>query len=375
MSNASTNGFVAESGSTAGNAFPSHCDEHTRIAMTVRPATRVPVKARDTQLRNRNRMVRDSYMSVKEPVTARAAKQFSGDKPPMEPHAFDRISRALARFGSRRALLRGVVGASAAIIGGGTISGFAESSTDGGLVFDYYQAIDARDYTRAYGFLGSRFTSRQSLQNFAAGFSDTAYDDLTINAIYPDTAGHRVLYDVTITAWHRDGAILRFTGTYVEGQEDGETKLVDAHITLATATGISPLCHASDLMAEMTGDAGAGQRYGTITVTNSADGPCVLGAVPRVTIRDESGHKLIAAKLEPNVPITTVLLDPDQKAELDLRWSNWCGGEVVGRPRIAFQLYGQGGTSKPLSGISVPPCLSDPGGVSTLTVKPWHRPA
>jgi hypothetical protein len=314
-------------------------------------------------------------MSVNEPLMVRAADEFSGDKPPMEPHAFDRIARSLARLGTRRALLRGIVGASAAIIGGGwTIPGLAESPTDGGLVFDYYQAIDARDYARAYSYLGSRFTSRQSLQNFAEGFSDTAYDDLTINAVYPDTARARVVYDVTITAWHLDGAILRYTGTYVEGQEGGETKLIDANIVLASATGTSPLCQASDLNAEMTGDAGAGQRYGTITVTNIADGPCVLGGVPRVTIRDEAGHKLIAAKREPNVPITTVSLDPDQKAELELRWSNWCGGEIIGRPRVAFQLYGHRGTSNPLSGIGLPPCLSDPGGVSTLTVKPWHRP-
>ena len=189
----------------------------------------------------------------------------------------------------------------------------------------------------------------------------------------PDSAHNRIVYRVTLTAWHTDGAILRFAGTYTEGREGGVPKLIDA--ALAEALGgddVPPLCDARDLRATITGDAGVGQRYGTIAVTITAAGPCVLGGVPAVTLRDGRGDTLVAARRQNGVPISTVTLDPGQDATLDLHWSNWCDGVIDGTPNATVVFAAGKGSLDGLTGIGVPPCLSDPGGASSLQVKPWR---
>ncbi len=285
----------------------------------------------------------------------------------------------LARGGARRALLQQLMPGIVMLVLSGLLlqasaaSVAAADQAPAGLVYDYYQAIDARAFSIAYGYLGGRFTSEQSLPAFTAGFADTVYDDLVVDAVEPDPIYNRLVSHVTITAWHTDGAILRFVGTYTEGSEGGAPKLVDAALAeVPVSDDIPPLCDAADLRATMTGDAGVGQRYGTITATNIAAGPCVLGGVPAVNLRDGHGDRLIAGQPESGVPITTVRLDPGQGATLDLHWSNWCNGAVTGTPNATVTFAGDNGSLDGLTGIGVPPCLSDPAGTSTLRVKPWQ---
>jgi hypothetical protein len=289
----------------------------------------------------------------------------------MDEHVFDLFARQFAHRTDRRTLLSGAIAAGAAVIGLRRPAR-ATNQAEGGMVFDYYQAIDRRAFRTAYKCLGTKFTSRQTLNNFTAGFATTVYDDLVINSVHPDAANNRVVYDVTVTAWHSDGSIHRYTGTYTEGNEAGTRKLIDAAIKEAGASPASPLCAASDLTATMTGDAGAGQRYGTVTVTNTAAGPCVLGPVPRVTVRDGLGNQVISSRQEPNTTITTVTLAPGKSATLGMHWSNWCGDSVSGEPRVTVAFRGGEGRITDLTGLAVPPCLSAPGGESQLTVKPWQ---
>lgn len=291
----------------------------------------------------------------------------------MDDHAFDHLAMFLAQPFNRRTLLGGLIAASVPGLGKTRAEVLATSQDQGGLVFDYYQAIDAHKYKTAYSYLGAKFTARQTLENFTAGFSDTVYDDLIIHAVHPDSANNRVVYDVTITAWHVDGSVLFFAGTYTEGRENGRTKLIDAAIQPTKSHAVAPLCKASGLTASMSGDAGAGQRYGSVTVTNSASHACVLGDIPRVTLRAENGRKLMNARQETGFPITTITLDPGQQAVLEMHWSNWCGDANIGRPGVSVQLSGERGTMAGLTGIGVPPCLSEPGGTTTFRVKPWQR--
>jgi hypothetical protein len=288
----------------------------------------------------------------------------------MDEHNFDLFSRQFAHRTSRRALLTGAIAAGAAVIGVRRQAG-ATTQAQGGMVFDYYQAIDRRAFHTAYKCLGTRFTSRQSLENFTAGFANTVYDDLVITNVHPDPASNRVVYDVTVTAWHTDGSIHRFTGTYTEGNEAGTRKLIDAAIREIPVKDMPPLCAASDLEATMTGDAGAGQRYGTLTATNVAAGSCVLGSIPRVTVQDASGTRVISSRQEPNTTITTVTLAPGKSATLGMHWSNWCGAPVMGEPQVTVALRDEGKIAH-LTGLAVPPCLSAPGVESQLTVKPWQ---
>ncbi|HYP61280.1 MAG TPA: DUF4232 domain-containing protein [Thermomicrobiales bacterium] len=290
----------------------------------------------------------------------------------MDEHSFDRLARNLAHQTDRRTILGGVIAAGAALFGihHGAL---ATPQNEGGLVFDYYQAIDRRAFRTAYGCLGAKFRARQTLQNFTAGFTDTVFDDLVINNVRPDPTHNQVDYDVTVTAWHTDGSVHRFTGTYIEGREAGVPKLIDAAIKEVTVRDMAPLCAASDLHATMTGDAGAGQRYGMITATNVAAGSCVLGAIPRVTVSDGSGNPIMTASPEPNVAIPTITLAPGQSATLGIHWSNWCGAPVTGEPQVAVAFRGGKGRITGLTGLAVPPCLSEPGGASTLSVKPWQN--
>lgn len=94
--------------------------------------------------------------------------------------------------------------------------------------------------------------------------------------------------------------------------------------------------------------------------------------MPAITLRDGNGDPLIAAQPESGIPIATIRLDPGQTALLDLHWSNWCNGAVTGMPSATVTLAGDNGSLDGLTGIGVPPCLSDPAGMSTLRVKPWQ---
>jgi hypothetical protein len=296
---------------------------------------------------------------------------FLGTDHTMNEHSFDQLARNLAHQTDRRTILGSVIAAGAALIGI-RHAAFATPQSQGGLVFDYYQAIDRRAFKTAYGYLGAKFRARQTLQNFTAGFADTVYDDLVITNVRPDAMRNQVVYDVTVTAWHLDGSVHRFTGTYTEGQEAGATKLIDAAIREVPVHDMPPLCAASDLEATLTGDAGAGQRYGTVTATNVAAGSCVLGGIPRVVVTDAAGNPVISARPEPNVPITTVTLAPGKSATLGIHWSNWCGTSVSGEPQVSVTFRGGMGRIANLTGLAVPPCLSETGGASTLNVKPWQ---
>lgn len=107
--------------------------------------------------------------------------------------------------------------------GGGEASASASAEPDiddaVALVGDYYAAIDARDFVRAYGLWsdGGR-SSGQTPQQFATGFADTVEISAQIGepGEVEAAAGSRyVEVPVSVTATRRDGATRRYVGAYV----------------------------------------------------------------------------------------------------------------------------------------------------------------
>lgn len=74
------------------------------------------------------------------------------------------------------------------------------------VVQDYYAAVNARDYRRAWDLGGKNLGG--SYSSFAAGFADTARDTVRIVGVSGDVV------TVTLEAEQRDGAVRTFAGTY-----------------------------------------------------------------------------------------------------------------------------------------------------------------
>lgn len=87
------------------------------------------------------------------------------------------------------------------------------------LVRDYYAAIAARDYGRAYRLWSQDgAASNQSAQQFANGFADTTGSSVEIGTPGDEDAGAGQRYieiPVTVTATHADGSRHRYAGSYI----------------------------------------------------------------------------------------------------------------------------------------------------------------
>jgi len=87
------------------------------------------------------------------------------------------------------------------------------------LVRDYYAAINAHDYGRAYRLWSENgAASNQSPQQFANGFADTTGVSVAIGTPGDEDAGAGQRYieiPVTVTATHADGSQHRYVGSYV----------------------------------------------------------------------------------------------------------------------------------------------------------------
>src|SRR5262249_24185411 len=210
----------------------------------------------------------------------------------------------------------------------------------------------------------------QTYDQFVAGFSDTAYVELS--SVQNGTGGtpNHSPVDVRVVAWHTDGTIHQYSGTYYVGIVGGTPKIVDASISEDPApTNQPPLRRAADLGTPSSGNSAAGSRFLTITLTNKGHGACVLGGFPHVQVRDASHARVISASEENGVTITTVRLAPNQKATLDLRWNNWCEAQPSGPLSTLVTLPGTLGHLTVPAAPGVPPCLGN--GASHLTEKPF----
>jgi hypothetical protein len=287
----------------------------------------------------------------------------------MEVRRIDAIAKLLAASGSRRSMIKGAGAVLGTVFLSGRHSALA-AGDDKTYVVTYYQAIAARRFKTAYALLGSTLQGKQSYDDFAAGFADTAYVEL--NSVQNGTGGTSSRYpiEVRIIAWHTDGTIHQYSGTYYVGIVGGTPRIVDADIAEDAAPSDQPLlCRAADLSTTFQGDAATGSRFLTITLTNKSHSTCVLGGFPRVQIRDAANKRVISGSEENGVAIATVRLASNQKATLALRWNNWCGTQPAGPLSTLITLPGKLGHLTVAAAPGVPPCLGD--GVSHLTEKPF----
>ncbi|WP_234440427.1 hypothetical protein [Streptomyces rimosus] len=96
----------------------------------------------------------------------------------------------------------------------GTETGAAGTAPDGAatardaasVVADYYAAVNARDFRRAWELGGKHLGG--SYDAFVAGFADTAHDTVRVTGVRGD------IVSVTLDAEQRDGSVRSFAGTY-----------------------------------------------------------------------------------------------------------------------------------------------------------------
>jgi hypothetical protein len=288
----------------------------------------------------------------------------------MDATKFDSITRIFGRRVSRRAVLQ------AAALGGAAVAApitFSRASANTlpatALVQQFYENINAYQYSQAYALLGSKWHSQQSLATFTKGYADTAF--VQYEPTGEHTSGGVATVSGKLVSWHNDGKIGGYTGSYTVGTESGKLVILSGNNTASNPpVGTPPLCKIADLsFAFGPWDAGAGQRNSSIVATNKTQNSCALGGSPRVELTDTAKHTVRSTSEAGSLPIA-IMVAPGDSAKAPLRFSNWCGG--TGNPAsIVVEVPGdtaKGTVSFSQNGISYPPCLGQ-GQAASLDIK------
>lgn len=295
----------------------------------------------------------------------------------MDGDRFDTLTRQFGRSISRRRFLGGAVGVAALTA---LPLRYASAQTDAedakSTVEQFYQFVDAYDYASAYALLGSDWQQSQSEANFTNGYGDTAFVELDITGTSEGSNGNKEV-NVKLTSWHNDATVHGYSGYYVVGREGAEgrnTRILSADIKVAAAPNVAPLCTLDDLsFAIGEGDAGAGNRFGTVIGTNVSSSACVVGGSPALTLRDETTGNRLYSTSEPGSPAVGITLQPNDSAQAEYRFSNWCGSTDPSDFSLSVEVPGdfsQGTIPDGPENLSFPPCLGS-GESALLGVKGW----
>lgn len=274
---------------------------------------------------------------------------------------FDSITRIFATNVSRRKLL----GASAAV-GVAALTPLrlptasAQSDDAVALVQQFYQSIDAYAYDDAYALYGSNMQSQQTAQQFEQGYSDTAFVQMTTGGSSPNSNGTTSV-SVKLIAWHNDGSIKAFNGSYQVGAEGGTLKILGASINEGPKpSGTTPLCTIDQLGFSLgPWDAGAGSRNSSVVAVNNSNSSCTVGGAPRVIINDTTSGESLQSTSEAGSPPVGIVLNPGSSAHAPLRFSNWCV-DTKNKISLAVEVAGddsQGTIDTSANGITYPPCM------------------
>lgn len=279
---------------------------------------------------------------------------------------FDAMGRAFARRLTRRRVLGLAVEAAVLPVTAG------RAQTDApALVRRFYELVDAYQYEQAYGLLGAKWHSQQSLANFTNGYGDTAFVQCTTTG--ETASGDTTRVGVKLVAWHNDGGIVGYTGAYTVGSENGRLTILAGNNTfMPVPSGTPPLCTMADLdLAFGPWQGAAGSREGSVVATNRGAATCALGGSPRITLTDTAGAVLVSTSEEGSSP-EAVILHPGEQAQAPLRFSNWCGRTATARAEIPGDTA-VGHVSDDAYGIAYPPC-NGPGQAAVMGVKGWTHP-
>jgi hypothetical protein len=201
-------------------------------------------------------------------------------------------------------------------------------------VVGYFHAINQKDYAQAYAYLGDAMQQTQSYESFAAGFSETEKDTVTITDISPSTADpDQLAVTLHLDADQIDGTTRKYDGTWFVGIEGNVPKIVSASVAEEASAAITPtpvpnnLCRSPLTKVTASYSAVGTSIAGSIIVTYSGErSTCVLEGVPQIEIVDANGTVLKTAQvaLNPGIVPKPLVLENNQQAELRFIWSNWC---------------------------------------------------
>lgn len=274
-------------------------------------------------------------------------------------HRTSPVGLLTGRF-SRRAAIRGAVGLGAAAALGGQAA--AQQSTPDSTIQQFYLAVGTYQYQQAYALFGSALQARQSLAAFIKGYADTAYVQAQITG-HAASAGQQDV-GVALTAWHNDGSIHAYSGTYTLSLTGGVWKIAAAAIAEGTPpANVAPLMAFGDLKVALgEPDAGMGHRYYHLLMTSNAENAVTAAGVPHLTLLDASGKIVMQSSSGQLQPMTAVTLTSGQAADAQFEWSNWC--ETAPAYPLRLQIAIPGDTHElvipfttPMGQVQAPPCM------------------
>ncbi|HET9017799.1 MAG TPA: anti-sigma factor [Thermomicrobiaceae bacterium] len=205
-------------------------------------------------------------------------------------------------------------------------------ATARGTVYAYFEAINRHDYASAYALLWEDI-SGQSENAFAAGFTTTAHDTVTIVNVTPDDGNMAV--SMVLVAAQTDGSVRTFSGRYLVGVKRGEVLIVGADVredtppevaTPAATPSALSVCSLSHLTMGLTAQGATGGTALTVTLTNHG-APCQVVGSLRVTIDGQAGDALPVQGNGVVTPLNIAIGGMGASTTEMYAWSNWCGSD------------------------------------------------
>lgn len=183
----------------------------------------------------------------------------------------------------------------------------------------------------------------------------------------------------------RNGAIaLVAVAVVAVGMVGGVHALTASRHTPTSKPHLAPACRANQLTGTsnlMISGKESKSREGVLVVTNEGSTPCSVQDRPDVRVRDDAGtsppldtKKKIdpywttrGSTPPPDWPVVT--LQPGDRAEIHVKWTNWCGGPDNPPVRWEIQLSGGRGVVRVAlnHGQDIPNCT----GASELSTLNW----
>jgi hypothetical protein len=243
-------------------------------------------------------------------------------------------------------------------------SALAQGLDPASAIQHFYLSVATYQYEEAYAMLSEGFQARHPYQSWVDGYDETAFVQVETGAATGDADTATV--PVTITAWHNDGSIHTFGGTYTLVSV-GTAWIIDtAEIEERdTPAKVPPLMRFADIEVGLgPGGAGAGHRYYSLLVTNVSDATVTAAGIPQLGLRDASGSTIVESEGERLDAIAAVSMPPGESAEALFEWSNWCDAEPDAPLVVTVSLPGEvSAVEVPFSGpegdFQAPPCMGD----------------
>lgn len=271
---------------------------------------------------------------------------------------------------TRRIVVRTLAGfaGAAALIGAGTAQGRSVTAQQptgpGSTIEQFYADIATYQYKDAYALLGSDLQAKQSYVDFIKGYADTAFVQMQFGDVTGSTDQNNV--PVFITAWHNDGSIHAYRGSYTLTETGAGWKITAASIAeVAPPSNVAPLMRFADIDVKLgQPEAAMGHRYFHLLATNTAPDTVMAAGVPQLTVLDASGNIVVESSPSQTPPISPVELRSGATADAMFEWSNWCQATPAYPLQLRIAIPGDTARATipyttPLGPVQAPPCFGN----------------